>query len=84
MDRLIKPAKEFMKAYLSDGKKRTPSDFDMDIIGGMDSSLLFNREPKWNNTPFYFALGELIDEDVVKFKQLEDGLCVYWMPKTNL
>lgn len=79
MNRLIEPAKEFMKAYFSDGKERKPSDFDNDIIGGMDASFMFGI-PKWNNTPFFLALGELIEEGVVKFKQLEDGQYVYWMP----
>ena len=79
MERLIKPAKEFMKIYFSDGKERKPSDFDEDIIGGTDVSFMLGR-PKWNNTPFFFALGELIDKGVIKFKQLEDGQYVYWMP----
>ena len=79
MERLLLPAKEFMKAYFSDGKEKRPSDFDEDIIGGMDTNFLFGR-PKWNNTPFFLALGELIEEGVVRFKQLEDGQYVYWMP----
>jgi hypothetical protein len=80
MDRLIAPAKEFMKAYFLDGKEKTPSDFDEDIIGGLDFDVLFKR-PKWNNTPFFYALTELVEDGTVKFKQLEDGTCVYWVPK---
>ena len=33
MDRLVKPAKEFMKAYFLDGKEKRPSDFDDERIG---------------------------------------------------
>lgn len=79
MDRLVKPAKEFMKAYFSDGKEKSPSDFDEEIMGGMDTSFILGK-PKWNNTPFFLALGELIEEDIVKFKLLDHGQYVYWMP----
>lgn len=79
MDRLLLPAKEFMKSYFSDGKEKRPSDFDKDIIGGLDTGFMFGL-PKWNNTPFCKALGELVDEGVIHFKQLEDGQYVYWMP----
>lgn len=43
MDRLLLPAKEFMKSYFSDGKEKRPSDFDEDIIGGLDTSFMFGR-----------------------------------------
>ena len=80
MERLVSPAKEFLKIYFSDGKERMPSDFDEDIMGGMDISFMFGN-PKWNDTPFFLALAELVEEGVVKFKKLEDGRYVYWMPQ---
>jgi hypothetical protein len=76
---LLLAAKEFMKAYFSDRKEKRASDFDEDIIGGLDTNFMFGR-PRWNNTIFFTGLGELVDEGVVKFKKLEDGQYVYWMP----
>lgn len=84
-EKLLEAAKEFMKVYFSDGKEKTPSDFDKDILGGTD--ILFvsrmSHRPKWNSTPFFEALGDLVDDGIVLFKQLEDGQYVYWMPSNR-
>jgi hypothetical protein len=83
IERLVAPAKEFLKAYFSDGKERRPSDFDDDIMGGLDTRFLYDRPPRWNESPFCPALGELVEEGVIMFKTTEDGQYVYWMPKTE-
>jgi hypothetical protein len=73
--RLIEPAKIFMMSYLSDGQTRKPSDFDWDILG--DSEIMIFGMPRWNATPFFYALGELVEEGKVIHKELKDGTQTY-------
>jgi hypothetical protein len=68
---LIEAAKVFMMSYLSDGKTRKPSDFDWDILG--DSEFMVFGMPRWNATPFFYALGELVEEGKVIHKELKNG-----------
>lgn len=81
MERLIKPAKDFMIAYFRDGKVRQPTDFDSDILGGTDTQFLVSGRPKWNSTPFCIALGELVKEGVIEFEERGDEGFFYWMKK---
>jgi len=79
---LIDAAKKFMVAYFSDGEERSPSDFDEDIIGGLDVDCVFTmKPPRWNNTPFFDAMGELVDDGIIKFRLTLKDEYVYWMPK---
>lgn len=78
-NRLIEPAKKFMIEYMSDGKTRKPSDFDWDILG--DSEFYVMGIPRWNATPFFYALGELVEEGIVKHKTLKDGTHTYKIKK---
>ena len=80
MNRLLQPAKEFLKEYFSDGVKRSPSDLEDDILGGMDINFLLLGRPRWHKTPFFEALGELVEEGIVHFSQQADGQCVYCIP----
>jgi hypothetical protein len=73
--RLINAAKVFMIEYMSDGKTRVPSDFDWDILG--DSEFMVFGLPRWNATPFFYALGELVEEGKVIHKELKDGTQTY-------
>lgn len=81
---LIKAAKDFLIIYFTDGKERTPENFDEDILGGLDINFGVgtnpHRKPRWNQTPFFKALGELVAEGIVKYKIEENGRYVYWLP----
>jgi len=70
---LLQAAKLFMAAYFEDGERHIPSDFDEDILGGLDLSVLNSRTPRWNKTIFCQALTELIDEGKVGFEKTESG-----------
>lgn len=72
---LIEAAKVFMLSYLSDGQTRVPSNFDLDILG--DSEIMVFGLPRWNGTPFFYALGELVDEGKVIHEELKDGTQTY-------
>lgn len=76
-NRLIKPAKIFLLEYMSDGEIKTPSDFDWDILGQVDYDYMYTGIPKWNLTPFFVALGELVKEGKVIHKELESGIQTY-------
>jgi hypothetical protein len=78
-EKIVLIAKEFMKSYFADGKEKTPSDFDQDILGGVDIDIMFGHPPKWNRTPFFDALTELVEDGEVKFKVNDNGACIYWM-----
>ena len=56
---LIQSPKKFMIEYMSDGETRRPSDFDWDILGASDFYVM--GLPRWNATPFFYALGELVE-----------------------
>lgn len=77
--RLINAAKVFMLEYMSDGKTRIPSDFDWDILG--DSEMMVFGMPRWNATPFFYALGELVDEGKIIHKERRDGIQTYKIKK---
>lgn len=77
--RLIDAAKVFMIEYMSDGKTRKPSDFDWDILGS--SEIMVFGMPRWNATPFFYALGELVDEGKVIHKELKSGIQTYKIQK---
>jgi hypothetical protein len=77
--RLINAAKVFMIEYMSDGKTRKPSDFDWDILGS--SEIMVFGLPRWNATPFFYALGELVDEGKVIHKELKSGIQTYKIRK---
>lgn len=83
--RLINAAKVFMIQYMSDGKTRKPSDFDLDILGSSEimvlSEMMVFGQPRWNATPFFYALGELIDEGKVIHKELKSGIQTYKIRK---
>lgn len=81
-NRLVKPAKAFLKEYFSDGVERKPLDFCNEILGGVDGGSQYSF-PTWNCTPFYDALGELIYDGTILFKISDSGEYIYWMPKTN-
>lgn len=66
-------AKTFLLLYFSDGKKRQPGDFDIDIIGGLDTSVAFGSFPRWNKTPFFNALSDLIEEGKIKWWNDDKG-----------
>jgi hypothetical protein len=68
---LIDAAKVFMLSYLSDGKIRKPFDFDWDILGS--SEFMVFGMPRWNGTPFFYALGELVEEGKVIHEELKNG-----------
>ena len=72
---LHEAAKQFLLVYFSDGKERMPSDFDEEIIRGLD--ITFMNGPRWNNTPFFFALASLIDEGKIQYWQCNEGLHHY-------
>lgn len=76
---LTKAAKEFMIAYFSDGERHTPSDFDEDILGGTDLDFIagISYRPRWNSTPFFDALAELVKEGLVEFEKV-DGSYYYF------
>lgn len=78
-DRLIEPAKKFMLEYMSDGKTRKPSDFDWDILGESDFYVI--GMPRWNATPFFYALGELVEEGKIIHKTKKDGIQTYKIKK---
>jgi hypothetical protein len=77
--KLIEAAKKFMMSYMSDGKTRKPSDFDWDILG--DSEIMVFGMPRWNATPFFYALGELVEDGKVIHKELKDGTQTYKINK---
>lgn len=81
---LIKAAKDFLISYFRDGKERTREDFDEDILGGLDTNFAVgqnpHRKPRWNQTPFFEALGELVAEGIVRYKIEENGRYLYWLP----
>lgn len=78
-NKIKEAAKHFMLAYLSDGVRKQPSDFDRDIINDDgDIDFLFG-EPNWNGTPFYYALGDLVKEDKIKFEKDDKGEYWYWI-----
>jgi hypothetical protein len=79
--KMLKPAKELLLAYFSDGKKRKPSDFDRDILGGTDFNILYYQPPRWNNTIFIIALTELINEGLVVFELNKKDEAVYYLNK---
>jgi hypothetical protein len=76
---LINAAKVFMLSYMSDGKTRVPSDFDWDILG--DSEIMVFGMPRWNGTPFFYALGELVEEGKIIHEELKDGTQTYKINK---
>ena len=80
-NRLIEPAKKFLLEYMSDGEIKTPSDFDWDILGQFDLDYMYTGIPKWNLTPFFLALGELVKEGKVIHKELESGIQTYKINK---
>lgn len=75
--RMLKPAKQLLLAYFEDGKKRKPSDFDRDILGGTDFNIMYYQPPRWNNTVFFIALTELINEGLIIFELNKKGEAVY-------
>ena len=77
---LTQAAKDFLLVYFSDGQEHSPSDFDNDILGGVDIEGVFRGRFRWNSTPFFNALGELVEEENVLFKLTENGY-VYWINK---
>ncbi len=79
-DKLHEAAKQFLLVYFSDGRERVPSDFDDEIIGGMDFDIFTLGKPRWNRTPFLKALGDLVDEGKIKYWMTEeDGFHHYQM-----
>jgi hypothetical protein len=80
-NRLIKPAKKFLLEYMSDGEIKTPSDFDWDILGKFDYDFILSGIPQWNLTPFFVALGQLVEEGKVIHKELKDGTQTYKINK---
>lgn len=78
-DRILAIACNFMRAYLSDGRIRQPSDFDGEILGrAYDASdLMLMRAPAWNATVFCKALGQLVDAGEVRAWQNDDGEWFY-------
>jgi hypothetical protein len=76
---IFEAAKAFMLAYLSDGTRKQPSDFDRDIINSDGEVDFLFSEPNWNGTPFFYALGDLVKEGKVKFEKDEKGEYWYWI-----
>ena len=76
-------AKLFLLEYMSDGKEKKPSDFDQDIIGGIEIlsvTTIFNK-PRWNRTPFCDALGALIVEGKIEYRIDNEGAYCYKLTK---
>ena len=77
-NRMLNLAKKWMIEYLGDGKVRMPSDFDEDFMGGVDIMGCTGIVPmKWNGTPFFYALGELVNSGEVEYWQDESGYHCY-------
>ena len=80
--KLRNAAKVFLLIYFSDGKERNPSNFDEEILGRFDIlSVVYGDIPQWNNTPFFYALGKLVDENKIKHRQDSDGCHWYKLNK---
>lgn len=82
-DKLIEAAKNFLLVYFGDGEEKSPSDFDRDILGGTDILFVSNMSfrPRWNNTPFFEALSDLVEEDKIHYRKDGDTGYIYWMSK---
>jgi len=62
-DKCIALAKDFLREYFADGVARRPSEIEDDIVGSS----------RWNRTPFFLALSELIRSGEVKAWRDKDG-----------
>ena len=77
MNDLTQAAKQFLLTYFSDMEEHTPTNMEDDILGGLDVTFIFNGRPRWNRTPFFDALTELVDDNIVSFRQGDDGGYLY-------
>jgi hypothetical protein len=80
-DRILEAAKDFMRAYMGDGRVRQPGAFDEEIMGRPSTvDLAMMRLPAWNASIFCKALGELARTGEVRAWQGDDGQWFYQMP----
>jgi len=64
---MIKLAKKMVLEYFEDGEIKQPFDFDIDFLGTIDIRGIFNiQKLMWEETPFFYALGELIKQKKIK------------------
>lgn len=75
-NRMIVLAQAWLLEYFSDGRTYKPSDFDEDFLGkvgatytDMSKGVVGFSEYAWNRTPFFAALGDLVDS----------GKVIYWI-----
>lgn len=73
-EKLLPPAKEFLKIFLSAGPKQ-PTDIDDVLLGHTDFQVLAQGHPF--KTPFSVGLKELIDEGAVEFYRDKNRQCWY-------
>lgn len=64
--RLHKLCVAFLRGYFADGKWRTPSNLEDDIVGGVDASLLWFGRTRWGKTPFLPALAEMVEKGEIE------------------
>lgn len=73
--RMQKLAEKWLEEYFSDGVARRPGDMEDDFTGQWSLTL-----ENWRTTPFFKALGCLIDGGKIHFGRDENGVVWYATP----
>lgn len=68
-------AEKWLEEYFSDGVARRPGDMEDDFTGQWSLAL-----ENWRTTPFFKALGTLVDEGKIHFGRDEKGVVWYATP----
>lgn len=71
-----KAAEALLLALLEDGERYRPGDFEDVLLGGDDL-----WETRWTDTPFPYALNDLVKDGIVLWTTDDEG--VQWYEKTR-
>lgn len=78
---MVELAKKWLLEYFADGSAKRPGDLEDDFCGEPGiGEMLVSMQGRWRESPFYPALGHLVNDGKIVFEVANDGDVFYALP----